>query len=476
VNDFELFEVEQDFELEDLLDRATVVEICKSVFTLFGIPIRVVSQGGTVYGELRLEYDLCSFVNTASAGRQRCGQTIDGVKNARASDSEQHACFTGLVYDILPIHYETRVFGRVIIGPYAPAQLAELPAEGKVLLQTLDAQKLTQALAKVPHAKTDTTKRIAKHILGVFDLVLFNAHKAALTSKTHLASVNANFRELTEKTEKLQETYDRLKELDRLKSNFLATVSHELKTPLTSILGYSEMLAEGFAGPLTDPQKDYVKTIFEKGEHLLGMITSLLDLSKLEIGTMGLKREHGKIFPMLHAVYTTLVPLAKKKGVNLNFECKAEAFETRFDALRLRQVFTNIAENAIKFTEPGGTVTIRDEIESGDGSSMFGPSADTLRVLISDTGMGIPESQRSRVFDAFYQVDSSSTREFGGTGLGLAIAKRITDAHEGTIEIQANTPNGTIFVVRLPSAHAVKMGGRPTVPAFAIPDLEDYKG
>lgn len=478
--DEEAFEVEQDFTLEDLLERDAVVEICKSVFSLFGIPVRVISAGGTVYGELRLEHELCALVNTIPAARLKCGQTVDGVKLSAADEAEVHACFTGLVYQILPVVYETRVFGRVVLGPFAPAGMLEIAPEGRALLPTLDSAKLAASMAKVPHAKADTIKRIGSHILGVLDLILFNAHKVALTSHTHLASVKASFRDVTDKAEKLQDAYDRLKELDRLKSNFLATVSHELKTPLTSILGYSEMLAEGFAGPLTDPQKDYVKTIFEKGEHLLGMITSLLDLSKLEIGTMALRRETAKLYPTLHEVYTTVIPLAKKKGVELRFECEARQFDARYDALRLRQVFTNIVENAIKFTEPGGLVVMRDRLLTGDdddaGASLFGTSSEGIEICVSDTGMGVPVEQRARVFDAFYQVDSSSTREFGGTGLGLAIAKRITEAHEGTIAIESNFPRGSVFVVTLPSAHAVRTGGRPTVPALAITeDARDLK-
>ena len=162
---------------------------------------------------------------------------------------------------------------------------------------------------KAPRAKPETVQRVARHLKAALDLILFSGHKTLLTSQMHLLSVRESFRELTEKNESLQEAYDRLRELDRLKSNFLATVSHELRrTPLTSIIGYGEMLAEGLAGPLNDEQKEFVGTIREKGEQLLELIQSLLDMSKLESGTMSVRRQVIRLEDVLTEVIKTLTP------------------------------------------------------------------------------------------------------------------------------------------------------------------------
>jgi two-component system sensor histidine kinase BarA len=273
----------------------------------------------------------------------------------------------------------------------------------------------------------------------------------------HLASVRESYRQLEEKTGRLQEAFDRLKELDRLKSNFLATVSHELRTPLTSIIGYSEMLAEGLAGELRPEQQEFVKTIHEKGEQLLSLIMGLLDLSKLESGTMRMAMRTARMEAVLREVVSTLTPTARKKGVRLELDLEAGMGELRGDPERLRQVFLNLVENAIKFTPSAGSVTLRTRMvaeEAGEGEeeglSLLAPTRSHLEVRVEDTGIGIPARERAKVFDPFYQVDSSSTREYGGTGLGLSIVKRLVEAHSGDIRIEDNPPRGTTFIVSLP--------------------------
>jgi len=212
-----------------------------------------------------------------------------------------------------------------------------------------------------------------------------------------------------------------LKELDRLKSNFLATVSHELRTPLTSIIGYSEMLVEGLAGDMTAEQREFVQTIRDKGEQLLQLIKGLLDLSKLESGTMSLRKSQTDILGILRDVSQTVTPAARKKEVEIVVDVENGLPLIWADAERLRQVFLNLTENEFR---------------------------------VSDTGIGIPEGERSRVFDAFYQVDSSSTREQGGTGLGLSIVRRLVDGHDGFVRIVDNVPKGTVFVVTIPVKRA----------------------
>jgi two-component system sensor histidine kinase BarA len=237
-------------------------------------------------------------------------------------------------------------------------------------------------------------------------------------------------------------------------------VSHELRTPLTSIIGYSEMLAEGLAGELQPEQSEFVKTIHDKGEQLLALIMGLLDLSKLESGTMSLKKRAAHIEPVLREVVSTLAPTARKKGVVLDMEANGPLAELRADPERLRQVFINLTENAIKFTPANGSVTLRARTldasgeSNGEGFALLAPAQQKVEVRVIDTGIGIPARERGKVFDPFYQVDSSSTREYGGTGLGLSIVKRLVEAHGGTIAIEDNAPRGTVFVVSLPAGGA----------------------
>jgi signal transduction histidine kinase len=459
--------------LEDLVDREGLEELCKNFVTLFGIPVRIYSSEGALLADVGGEHDLCAYVGTSAEGRKACAATVASVK---ASDPGHggdvlHPCFTGASYRIFALEYDGRRIGRLIVGPFLPANVDEPPATLLSVDRAIDRARASELLAKMPRVKAQTVTRIAAHLKAVLDLVLFNAHKAYVTNKMHLASVRESYRQLEDKTARLQDAFDRLTELDRLKSNFLATVSHELRTPLTSIIGYSEMLAEGLAGQMTPEQHEFVKTIYDKGGQLLSLIMGLLDLGKLESGTMRMSMRGVAIDAVLHEVVTTLAPTARKKGVKLALDVASPLAEVRGDAERLRQVFLNLVENAIKFTPPDGSVTMRArmakpaEPDSGgaldeEGLSLLEPTRGQLEVSVADTGIGIPPRERTKVFDAFYQVDSSSTREYGGTGLGLSIVKRLVEGHGGAIHIEENKPKGTVFVVTLPQA----------VPALAVPE------
>jgi signal transduction histidine kinase len=284
----------------------------------------------------------------------------------------------------------------------------------------------------------------------------------------HLATVRENYRELSEKNASLQEAYDKLKELDRLKSNFLATVSHELRTPLTSIIGYSEMLEAGIAGEMTPEQLGFVETIRTKGELLLQLISSLLDLNKLERGQLTISPEYIDPRTVLAEVKDTCLPEAEKKHVKIEARWDEDIPFVQADPVRLRQILINLVGNAVKFTPENGKVNVSirvtelhvkqaddDDDDDDDDGGAFGAALmmapeRAIEFAIKDTGIGIPEAEIAKIFDAFYQVDGSSTREYGGAGLGLSIAKSLVDAHHGTIRVESELQKGTTFFVTLP--------------------------
>jgi signal transduction histidine kinase len=452
--------------LEDVVDREALADLCKSIHGLFGIAVRVYSSEGALLANVAEELEVCRFINEVSGSRAACGSTVSAAKGVDPGDAREitHPCFTGLAYRIISLEHEGRRVGRIVLGPFAPAGLREAPQALAETDKRLDLVRAADLLTKVPRVKPEALARIAVHLKQTLELIIFSSHKAYITSKLHLYSVRESYRELQDKTQRLEQTLARLKEVDRLKSNFLATISHELRTPLTSIIGYSEMLAEGIAGSLTAEQQDHVKTIHSKGEQLLRLIMGLLDLSKLESGTMSLRQAPSQITPILKEVITTLTPVARKKEVELRLDDDGLSCELAADAERLRQVFINLVDNAVKFTPKGGRVTLQsrvialepgpDDDDDGVGAVLLAPLLKQVEVRVSDTGIGIPAAERTKVFDAFYQVDSSSTREYGGTGLGLSIVKRIVDAHGGKIRVDGNEPSGTVFVVTLPSAQA----------------------
>jgi two-component system sensor histidine kinase BarA len=450
--------------LEDLVSRDGLAEMIKSANELFALPIRVFTEDGKLLADAAESIELYAYLNTSRAGRAALSEVVAAVKSLAPGEGGQakYTCVTGALYRVVAIEFDARQIGRMILGPFAEDPNAEPPPSLLTLDPQLDGEQLRALYRRLPRGEDATVTRVAGHLARVLDLLLFSGHRALLTSNMHLASVRESFRELEDKNQKLQVAYDRLKELDRLKSNFLATVSHELRTPLTSIIGYSEMLVEGLAGPLTTEQREFVQTIRDKGDQLLSLIKGLLDLSKLESGTMSLRKNNVDVAALIKDVVSTMAPTARKKEVELAFEAEKGLPPIWADAERLRQVLLNLTENAIKFTPVSGSVRLTAKLTGMDaanageagGMVLLGARRTAVEMSVADTGIGIPESERNRVFDAFYQVDSSSTREAGGTGLGLSIVKRLVDSHDGNVRITTNQPRGTVFVVTIPVKRA----------------------
>jgi len=446
--------------LDQVIDRGALAEVCRSFFDLFGISIRVFSASGTLLADVHTEQQVCAYVNTFPAGRRACAETVGAVKSAVPQDGTMnHPCFSGATYRVVPIEYQGRRVGRMVIGPYLPAESRTVPRSLLVVDESIDAEEARRALETMPRVRGETAERIASHLRGILDLILFSSHRAHLTSEMHVASVRESYRDLAEKTAQLQQAFDRLKELDRLKSNFLATVSHELRTPLTSIIGYSEMLSTGIAGDLNEEQIEFVDTIRSKGDHLLALISTMLDMNKLEQGQLSLNRERIDPNALLLEVAQTVAPQAGKKGVRVEVDVEAGLPDLSGDPVRIRQVLFNLADNAVKFTPEAGTVHLRArsaELEgAGDdglGMVLMAAPRRAIEFAVQDTGIGIAKEEHAKVFDAFYQVDGSSTRAHGGAGLGLSIVKRLVSAHEGVVRVESDVGAGTTFFVTVPGS------------------------
>ena len=450
--------------LEELVDRESLGQLASSFADLFGVGLRVFDAEGKLLTDAAFPVDLTAYLLTLRQARSALESVVTAVKGLEPGPDGQATadCVSGGRYRVVALEHDGRRVGRVVMGPYYPPSLVDVPISLVELEPALDLDRARGLLTLAPRVSDESMNRLARHVRAALDVVMFSGLRALLTGSMHLASVRESYRELQAKNEKLQIAYDRLKELDRLKSNFLATVSHELRTPLTSIIGYSEMLLEGIAGEVVGEQREFVGTIREKGEQLLGLIKGLLDLSKLESGTMSLRKASMEITPLLRDVVATMTPHAKKKGIILELVTEPGLLQLWADAERVRQVFLNLVENAIKFTPEGGTVRLSaraSSLAASGGSEegglvLLGAQRAAVEIRVADTGIGIPEGEREKVFDAFYQVDSSSTREQGGTGLGLSIVRRLVEGHEGVVRIEGNEPNGTVFVVTIPVKRA----------------------
>jgi two-component system sensor histidine kinase BarA len=446
--------------LEDVLSRDSVTSVSKSFFALFGLPIRVISHEGDLLADVHRDRPLCNYLNTLSNGERECANTVGVVRDLEPNGQAiVHPCFTGAVYRIEPLVYQGRSVGRFIVGPYVPAETSGPPASLTSVDDAIDAVTARRHFDRMPRMRKDIAEELSAHLRGVLELLIFSGHRAQLASTMQVASVRENYRELAEKNEALKTSYEELKQLDQLKSTFLATVSHELRTPLTSIIGYTEMLDSGAAGALSEGQAEFLRTIRGKADQLLGLISSLLDLGRLEAKSLELHNEVVDGRALLSDVSSTIVPNANRRNVALDIKVAEGTPKIWGDPVRLRQILLNLADNALKFTHEGGQVILGaepGELEaagpSGLGAALFTTSRPAVVLTVRDTGMGIPEENLPRIFDAFYQIDAGTTRAHGGAGLGLSIVKQLVDGHDGTIEVASTIGEGTIFTVRLPAA------------------------
>ncbi|NBC28043.1 MAG: response regulator [Bacteroidetes bacterium] len=232
---------------------------------------------------------------------------------------------------------------------------------------------------------------------------------------------------------------DSLRKLDQLKSHFFANISHEFRTPLTLIIGQIETLLD--AENDRNRKKKLISVNNSAGQ-LLSLINQLLDLSKLEAGKMELKPEEQNVVPFLKNHFFSFESLAESKNITLNFWSSRPAISVRFDTDKLEMVFFNLISNAIKFTEPGGEISVSVDV--------LKPNKEFVDIRVKDSGIGISRDRLPYIFDRFYQADSSNTRKYEGTGIGLSIAHEMVMLHNGTIDVKSSEGEGTEFIVRLP--------------------------
>lgn len=244
----------------------------------------------------------------------------------------------------------------------------------------------------------------------------------------------------------------------KLKSAFLATMSHEIRTPMNGVLGMLELLD---LSPLSAEQREMLDTARDSAGTLLHIIDDILDFSKIEAGRMDIERQPIDIHSLLEGVAETLAPAARKKGIILNlYVCPSIPSALLGDPLRLRQILFNLAGNAVKFTEKGHVSIRLERTDAGENDHVG------LRLTVSDSGIGIPDELKAKLFQPFTQADSSTSRRFGGTGLGLSITRRLVDLMQGRIGLESKVGHGSTFWVELALENVETVGGQRNGVAF----------
>ena len=240
----------------------------------------------------------------------------------------------------------------------------------------------------------------------------------------------------------LRQAKEAAESASRVKSSFLANMSHELRTPLNAIIGYSEILLEDATDRADKASMGDLEKIQAAGKHLLGLINDILDLSKIEAGRMDVYLEHVFLTRLVDEVKTIVEPMMKKNGNTLLVDCPQDIGSLQTDLTKLKQSIINLLSNAAKFTK-NGTVTLRLARETRDG-------APWVKFEVIDSGIGMTDEQMGRLFQAFTQADSSTTRNFGGTGLGLTITRHFCAMLGGSIEVKSKPAQGSTFIIVLP--------------------------
>lgn len=230
-----------------------------------------------------------------------------------------------------------------------------------------------------------------------------------------------------------------LEKANRLKSEFLANMSHELRTPLNSIIGFSEVLIDGLYGEINKKQEKYLNNILISGKHLLELINTILDLSKIEAGQMKLVYEAFDLREIVEAVESVMRQQAETKNIHLGLAIDEGASLIMADRLKFKQILYNLLGNAVKFTPRGGKVSLTVKREK-----------DSILISVSDSGPGIREGEADLIFEAFRQSDGSHRRDFQGTGLGLTLSKKFVELHGGKISLTSEEGKGSTFTFTIP--------------------------
>ncbi|HEX9108413.1 MAG TPA: ATP-binding protein, partial [Longimicrobiales bacterium] len=232
--------------------------------------------------------------------------------------------------------------------------------------------------------------------------------------------------------------YQRAEAANRAKSDFLTIMSHELRTPLNAVVGYTDLLQEGVPGPLTPNQALYLERIRKSSNHLLSLIEEVLTYARLEAGRESVRREIVALDDLVRQASALVEPTAAARGLSYEVYVPEQDVRLETDARKVRQMLANLLSNAVKFTEQGSVVLTARE------------AGDDVIFEVKDTGIGIAPEHLERIFDAFWQVDSGTTRRAGGTGLGLGVTHRLAQLLGGEVTVQSELGQGSTFTLRLP--------------------------
>ena len=347
------------------------------------------------------------------------------IRESEQEKAQLAAMLSALAESVVAIDHQWRIlFLNSAAGKLF--QVNPPGVKGRRFLEVLRSSPLNDVLNQVLRERRPATQEITilspeEHILVV--------HAVSVSYGEEKTGVLAALQDVTE-----------VRRLERVRQEFVANVSHELQTPLTSILGFTETLLDG---AIDDPahNREFLETIQDHANRLKRLIADILDLSAMEAKQAEFHWETVSVAEVVSRLMKGLAPMAQAKKVTMTNNLPGDLPKVRADREKLAQILMNLIDNAVKFNKSGGRVEISAQAKN-----------DQVTVFIKDTGSGIPEADLPRIFERFYRVDKARSREMGGTGLGLAIVKHLVEAHQGTIGVESRFGAGSTFKVTLPTA------------------------
>lgn len=343
---------------------------------------------------------------------------------------------------------EQEVISKINQNPTIPITPEILvPRVGELLIQkgVLTQEELQRALVFSKTPGPDGQQRLVGQALLELKLIDRETLDQVITEQIlqlHTALQQSNLQleqRVTERTQELQSALNKLAELNQLKSNFISNVSHELRTPLTHIRGYLNLMNDGLLGGLSSEQATALDVMLRSEARLEELIEKMIQFSLEATGQFTLQIKPASLCEVMNLALKQARIKAASRPVALTIDLGADDYQVRMDHEKIQWVIMELVDNAIKFTPPGGNVTVKVEKET-----------DFALIKVEDTGIGISPERLSEIFEPYHQLDGSSTRRYGGIGLGLALVKKIIEAHGSKVEVRSAVEKGTLVTFELP--------------------------
>jgi len=429
----ELFNMDEIQELQDAFAQAT------------GVASIITDPEGRPLTKPSNFCDLCmNIIRKTEKGEANCFKSDSLIGRKNPGGPIVQPCLSGGLLD----GGSSICVGDLHIASWLVGQVFDESADMETMLRYGreigdDERDYREALARVTHMSKEQFTSVCNALFLFARQLSKLAYHNVLQAREIEEMVKLRTAELEHANRELERARKDAEEASRAKSFFLANMSHELRTPLNAIIGYSEMLQEEAEDEGQESFIPDLEKIRAAGKHLLALINDILDLSKIEAGKMTLFMETFDVRAMVHDVESIITPLVEKNGNTLKIECNGEPGAMHADLSKVRQGLFNLLSNACKFTREG-EVKLRVVREECGGK-------DWLLFHVSDTGIGISPEQMQKLFQAFSQADSSTSRKFGGTGLGLSITRSFCRLMGGDVTVESVPGNGSTFTLRLPA-------------------------